>query len=103
MTTGPTPEVAAVAGEPNRRDGWIVTYSVEVLFDTDNSRTRYDHVGTLARCTCCGERLDLHRSTGELTRHARRHEREVTLDHAADRHTVAVSGTANRKEVNPRP
>ncbi len=92
-----------MAAERNRRDGWVVTYSVEVLFDTDNSRTRYDHVGTVAGCTCCGESFVLHRSVAELTGHARRHEQQFTVDDGAGGHTVAASATVTRKEVGPRP
>jgi hypothetical protein len=92
-----------VGAERDRRDGWLVTYSVEVLFDTDNARCRYDHVGTLARCTCCGESFDLHRSTGDLIRHARRHEGQLSVDDERAGHTVAVSDTITRKEVGPRP
>ncbi len=92
-----------MAAEPNRRDGWVLTYSVEVLFDTDNARTRYDHVGTVARCTCCGESFLLHRSNGELARHARRHERQCTVADGAGGHTVAASATVTGKEVGPRP
>ena len=63
-----------MAAEAHRPDGWIVTYVVDVLFDTNQSRTGYDHVGTDARCTCCGELVDLHGSPTVLARHARRHE-----------------------------
>ena len=62
-----------MAAEPQRPDGWIVTYVVEVVFDTNVSRTRYDHVGTVARCTGCGERIDAS-SPAALVRHARSHE-----------------------------
>lgn len=62
-----------MAPEPRRPDGWIVTYVVEVVFDTNVSRTRYDHVGTVSRCTGCGERLDA-AGPAALVRHARRHE-----------------------------
>ncbi|MGH9095273.1 MAG: hypothetical protein ACRDXE_08945 [Acidimicrobiales bacterium] len=65
---------AATAAEC-RPDGWIVTYLVEVVFDTDNARTRYDAVGTRACCTSCGEHLDLLGSrAAELVGHARAHE-----------------------------
>lgn len=60
--------------EPHRPDGWIVTYLVEVVFDTNQGRTGYDHVGTVARCTSCGERLHLSGSPALLAGHARRHE-----------------------------
>ena len=63
-----------MAAEPQRPQGWIVTYVVEVVFDTNARRTRYDHVGTVARCTGCGERLDAASSPAALVRHARRHE-----------------------------
>ena len=63
-----------MAAEPQRPDGWIVTYVVEVVFDTNASRTRYDHVGTVSRCTGCGERLDVDSSPAALVRHARRHD-----------------------------
>ena len=62
-----------MAAEPQRPDGWIVTYVVEVVFDTNASRTRYDHVGTVARCTGCGERLNAASSPAAFVRHARRH------------------------------
>ncbi len=62
-----------MAAEPQRPDGWVLTYVVEVVFDTNASRTRYDHVGTVARCTGCGEWLDAASPTA-LARHARRHE-----------------------------
>lgn len=67
-----------------RRDGWLVTYRVEILFDTDNDRTRYDHVGTTASCACCGERLDLHRSAEPLVTHAKAHEQRLSIDTAGD-------------------
>jgi hypothetical protein len=63
-----------MAAEPQRPDGWIVTYVVEVVFDTNMSRTRYDHVGTVARCTGCGERIDAVSSPTALVRHACLHE-----------------------------
>lgn len=62
-----------MATELQRPDGWIVTYVVEVVFDTNASRTRYDHVGTVARCTACGERLDAASFPAALARHARSH------------------------------
>ena len=43
-----------MAAEPQRPDGWVVAYIVEVVFDTNASRTLYDHVGTVARCIGCG-------------------------------------------------
>lgn len=63
-----------MAAEHQRPDGWVVTYVVEVVFDTNMSRTRYDHVGTVARCSGCGEQLDTASSPAALARHARRHE-----------------------------
>jgi hypothetical protein len=63
-----------------RRDGGLVTYRVEVIFDTDNDRVRYDHVGTRASCACCGERLALHGSSDPLVTHARAHERRLSID-----------------------
>ena len=60
----------------HRPDGWILAYLVEVVFDTNAARTGYDHVGTFARCTGCGERLDL-AAPADLARHARRHEWNV--------------------------
>ena len=63
-----------MAAEPQRPDGWVVAYLVEVVFDTNASRTRYDHVGTVARCTACGEGLDAASSPAALVHHARRHE-----------------------------
>ena len=63
-----------MAAERQRPEGWIVAYVVEVFFDTNASRTRYDHVGTVARCTGCGERLDAASSPAALVRHARCHE-----------------------------
>ncbi len=62
-----------MAAELQRPDGWIVTCVVEVFFDTNVSRTRYDHVGTVSRCTGCGERIDA-ASPAALVRHARRHD-----------------------------
>lgn len=62
-----------MAAEPQRPDGWLITYVVEVVFDTNARRTGYDHVGTVVRCTGCGERLD-GSSPAALARHARRHE-----------------------------
>ncbi len=92
-----------MVAEGKRRDGWVLTYSVEVLFDTDIARSRYDHVGTVARCTCCGESFVLHRSARELARHARGHEGQFSVADAACGHTVAASATVTRKEVGPRP
>lgn len=68
----------------NRRDGWLVAYRVEIVFDTDNDRTRYDHVGTTASCACCGERLDLHGSAEPLVAHAKAHEYRLSIDTAGD-------------------
>jgi len=69
---------------PGRRDGWIVTSKVQVLFDTNNARTRYDQVGTLAQCTCCGEDLNLAWSTAAaFGGHARTHERRLSMEHPA--------------------
>jgi hypothetical protein len=67
-----------------RRDGWLVSYRVDVCFDTDRAHTGYDHVGTLARCRCCGEALDLRDRSGALERHARRHERQLSVDDCPD-------------------
>jgi hypothetical protein len=66
------------AAEPDRADSWIVTYHVEVLFDTDTARSRYDHVGTLARCSSCGQHLDLHGAPVVLAQHARSHEQHLS-------------------------
>lgn len=85
-----------------RRDGWAVSYQVDVVFDTNLARTRYDHVGTLARCGCCGERLD-GRSADELARHARRHERQLSVDEEDRGHNVSVAGAISGKEVGARP
>ena len=63
-----------MAAEQQRPDGWVVSYVVEVVFDTNARRTRYDHVGTVARCTGCGDWLDVGSSPAALARHARRHE-----------------------------
>lgn len=68
-----------MAAEPQRPDGWIVTYVVEVVFDTNVSRTRYDHVGTVSRCTGCGERIDA-ASPAALVGHARLHEPTCVAD-----------------------
>jgi ribosomal protein S27E len=80
--------------EPQRLDGWVVTYHLDVCFDTDNDRTRYDHVGTLARCNHCNEIIHPARSGDALVGHARTHEADLSLDHSpeAARHTVAVAG-----------
>lgn len=63
-----------MAAEPQRPDGWVVAYIVEVVFDTNASRTRYDYVGTVARCIGCDARLDAASSPDALVHHARRHE-----------------------------
>lgn len=96
---------------PGRRDGWIVTSKVQVLFDTNNARTRYDQVGTLAQCTCCGEDLNLARSTAAaFGGHARTHERRLSMEHPAGAvsHRVAVASVvtqtpSGQKEVRPTP
>jgi hypothetical protein len=71
-----------MAAEPQRPDGWIVTYVVEVVFDTNVSRTRYDHVGTVSRCTGCGERIDAASFPAALLRHARLHDPTRVADGA---------------------
>lgn len=81
-----------MAAEHQRPDGWIVTYVVEVVFDTNMSRTRYDHVGTVARCTGCGERLDAASSPAALVRHARLHEPTCVANGASGRPGHANSG-----------
>jgi hypothetical protein len=68
----------------HRRDGWLVSYTVDVVFDTDRARTRYDHVGALAHCSCCGETLDLRGDFGPLEHHARRHELQLSVDDRPD-------------------
>ena len=98
MTPAPNREVAVVVADPNRRDGWIVAYRVEVVFDTDNARTRYDHVGTVVHCTCCAEQL-AYGSASELARHARRHERELSIG-GADGHNFAPND--DTEEVSAR-
>lgn len=70
-----------------RPDGFVVTYQVEVVFtyqvevvfDTNAGRTGYDHVGTVARCTC-GHKVGADSLNAPLDalkpliRHARSHE-----------------------------
>jgi hypothetical protein len=89
---------------PCRYDGWLVTYQVEIVFDTDLTRTHYDHVGTSARCTWCGHHLDRFGSTAELVNHARAHEEALCTSRSMpgvgsrrDRHR----GILNGKEVDP--
>lgn len=84
-----------------RRDGWLVTYRVEIVFDTDNDRARYDHVGTTASCACCGERLDLHGSAEPLVTHAKAHEQRLSID--TDDDTFAKVATARRPSNTNRP
>lgn len=62
------------------RDGWLVAYRVEIVFDTDGDRTRYDHVGTTASCACCGERVALHGCAEPLVTHAKAHEQVLSTD-----------------------
>ncbi len=76
-----------MAADPQRPDGWVATFFVEVVFDTNEGRTCYDHVGTVARCTCCGDWLDLSGSPSGLARHARSHEAAHT-GHPVARHTA---------------
>jgi hypothetical protein len=80
--------------EPQRLDGWVLTYRVEVCFDTDNNRTRYDYVGALARCGHCNQTIRLTRSADALARHARTHETDLSLDHRTETagHTVSIAG-----------
>jgi hypothetical protein len=96
-----------MAAEPQRPDGWVVAYIVEVVFDTNASRTRYDHVGTVARCIGCGARQDAASSPAALVHHARRHEPCVAdgancprpcrdADSGAEQPTIASLG---REEV----
>lgn len=84
-----------------RRDGWLVTYRVEIVFDTDNDRTRYDHVGTTASCACWGERLDLHGSAEPLVTHAKAHEHRLSVDTAGG--TLAGPATARPPSNKDRP
>lgn len=81
-----------MAVEHQRPDGWIVTYVVEIVFDTSRSRTRYDHVGSVARCTGCGERLDAASSPAALVRHARLHEPTCVADGAHAETRIPVIG-----------
>lgn len=71
-------EVSAVPADDERRDGWLVAYRVEAVFDTNTARSRYDHVTTIARCSCCGESLDLRDTSAVLARHARSHEAQLS-------------------------
>ena len=84
-----------------RRDGWLVTYRVEIVFDTDNDRTLYDHVGTTASCACCGERLDLHGSAELLVTHAKAHEQRLSVNTAGG--TLADTPTARPPSKKDRP
>lgn len=81
-----------------RRDGWLVTYRVQVLFDTDNDRVHYDHVGTTASCSCCGARLVLHGSADPLVSHARAHEQRLSIDTAQGASADRVHGEADFHE-----
>lgn len=80
-----TPHLA----EPQRPDGWIAAFVVEVVFDTNLARTDYDHVGTDTRCSVCGERLNLDGSLSVLVRHARSHEAQLT-GHPVERPPATV-------------
>lgn len=102
--TGHLIKTASSGVDPRRYDGWVVTYEVEIIFDTDATRTHYDHVGTLARCTWCGHRLNRFGSTTELVNHARAHEEALSTGRSTpgvgsrlDRHP----GVLNGKEVDP--
>ena len=70
--------MSAVPADDGRRDGWVVTYRVEVVFDTDTARSCFDHVATIARCSCCGDSLDLRATATVLARHARSHEAQLS-------------------------
>ena len=61
-----------------RPDGYLARFHLEIAFDTNNARDRYDHVGTIARCAHCHQELPLHRNVQNLIRHARGHENELT-------------------------
>jgi hypothetical protein len=105
--TGHLIECDSSGVDPLRYDGWIVTYAVEIIFDTDATRTHYDHVGTVARCTCCGRRLNRFGSTVELVNHARAHEEALSADPSggAVSHTFAVGAIdtqapSHREEVD---
>lgn len=65
---------------PMRRDGYLVGFVVEVVFDSDLRHSRYDHVGTEARCAVCGVRVRWSRSAETLVEHSRSHERELSVE-----------------------
>ncbi len=93
-----------MAAEPQRPDGWVVTFVVEVVFDTNASRTGYDHVGTVVRCTGCGERLDAS-SPAVVARHARRHEPRladaVNCSLSTRRPTIPPDRELPSRDANP--
>jgi hypothetical protein len=93
--TGHLIECDSSGVDPLRYDGWIVTYAVEIIF------------GTVARCTCCGRRLNRFGSTVELVNHARAHEEALSADPSggAVSHTFAVGAIdtqapSHREEVD---
>lgn len=54
-----------------RPDGYIVRFTVEVVYDTNAARTGYDRVGFVIRCERCGAPLaDL----GLMAEHAETHQ-----------------------------
>ncbi|MDQ6614295.1 MAG: hypothetical protein M3083_06020 [Actinomycetota bacterium] len=72
----------AAAGT-GRAQGWVVTYWVEVIFDTDVAGRGYDHVATTARCRHCQQEFNLRRSDDALDRHARTHQGELSINPGA--------------------
>lgn len=71
-TSGGTPVRAETTAE-----GYVVRFSVEVVFDIDHAGERIDHVGTETRCTQCGAQVPYSKRGNEFVRHARSHEREL--------------------------
>lgn len=84
-----------------RRDGWLVTYKVQVYFDADVQRRRYDYVGTVACCTCCGARLPIQSMPANFVLHAQEHEALLSVERAVEE--LAVEPPLPHRRAVPHP
>lgn len=80
---GPCPPAGSSPGDgqPGRLDGYVVGFSVEVVFDTSSARNGYDFVGTHISCGHCRQPVEASRDLNrQLANHARSHERQLSFD-----------------------
>lgn len=95
------PTLGDTAESGRRRDGWVVTYKVQVHFDTDLERRRYDYVGTVVSCGCCDNRLPLQDLAANLVQHAQEHEALLSIDRVVEE--VVAEPRFPLRGAGPRP